>query len=50
LLDGESLRQTEARSEQLAAKVPMMIHVWQSLRELPAIKNTSPRELPVKTI
>lgn len=45
-LDGESLMLTEERSEQLAAKVPMMIHVWQSLRELPAIKNASPKELP----
>jgi len=38
--------QTEERSEQLAEKVPMMIHVWQSLREMPAIKNASPKELP----
>jgi hypothetical protein len=45
-LDGESLTQTEERSEQLAAKVPTMIHVWQSLREMPAIKNASPKELP----
>src|SRR6266851_3071082 len=45
-LDGASLMQTEERSEQLAEKVPMMIHVWQSLRELPAIKNASPKELP----
>jgi hypothetical protein len=45
-LDGRLLMQTEERSEQLAAKVPIMIEVWQSLREMPAIKNAIPKELP----
>jgi hypothetical protein len=46
-LDGPSLISTEERSRELKAEVGAIIDVWQSeLREMPDIKNASPKELP----
>jgi hypothetical protein len=46
-LDGPSLMSTEQRSRDLKVKLNDLIDVWQSsLREMPALKNASPKELP----
>jgi hypothetical protein len=46
-LDGPSLNSTEQRSRDLNVKLNDLIDVWQSsLREMPAIKNASSKELP----
>jgi len=45
-LDGPSLISTEERSRELKVKLRDMIDVWQSLREMPEIKNATPKELP----
>jgi hypothetical protein len=46
-LDRPSLISTEQRSRDLKTKLNDLIDVWQSsLREMPALKNASPKELP----
>jgi hypothetical protein len=46
-LDGRALRSTEGRSRELKVKLRAIIDVWQlSLREMPELKNASPKELP----
>lgn len=45
-LDGPSLMSTEQRSRELKVKLRNLIDVWQSLREMPDLKEASPKELP----
>ena len=46
-LDRRSLMSTEERSRELKVKLRAIIDVWQlSLREMPELKNASPKELP----
>jgi hypothetical protein len=46
-LDGSSLIATEERSRELKVNLRAIIDVWQSsLREMPDVKNASPKELP----
>jgi hypothetical protein len=43
-LDGPSLMSTEQRSRELKVKLRKIIDVWQSLREMPELKNASSKE------
>ena len=45
-LDGPSLMSTEERSRDLKRKLRMLIDGWQSLREMPDLKNASQKEAP----
>jgi hypothetical protein len=45
-LDGPSLMSTEERSRELKVKLRAIIDVWQSLREMPELKNASAKEAP----